>query len=112
MDEHESLSHTKWDCKYHVVFIPKRRRTTLYSELRRHLGEVFRQLAGQKESRIVEGHLMPDPAALSGSHPKAPGSAGDTYQRDDFSPNRHLALFYCWSMIFSENRYPLFGIML
>jgi len=60
MDEHESLSHTKWDCKYHVVFIPKRRRKTLYAELRRHLGEVFRQLAGQKESRIVEGHLMPD----------------------------------------------------
>ena len=59
MDEHESLSHTKWDCKYHVVFIPKRRRKTLYAELRRHLGEVFRQLAGQKESRIVEGHLMP-----------------------------------------------------
>ena len=59
MDEHESLSHTKWDCKYHVVFIPKRRRKTLYGELRRHLGEVFRQLAGQKESRIVEGHLMP-----------------------------------------------------
>ena len=60
MDKFESLSHTKWDCKYHVVFIPKYRRKTLYEELRRHLGEVFRQLAGQKESRIEEGHLMPD----------------------------------------------------
>ena len=40
MDEFESLSHTKWDCKYHVVFIPKRRRKTLYAELRRHLAEV------------------------------------------------------------------------
>jgi REP-associated tyrosine transposase len=60
MDELESLSHTKWECKYHVVFIPKRRRKTLYVELRRHLGEVFRRLATQKESRIEEGHLMPD----------------------------------------------------
>ena len=64
MDKYESLSPTKWDCKYHVVFIPKCRRKALYKalyeELRRHLGEVFRQLAGQKESRIEEGHLMPD----------------------------------------------------
>ncbi len=60
MDERESLNHTKWECKYHVVFIPKCRRKTLYEELRRYLGEVFRQLAGQKESRIEEGHLMAD----------------------------------------------------
>ena len=56
MDEYESLSHSKWECKYHVVFIPKCRRKTLYGELRRHLGDV----AQQKESRIEEGHLMPD----------------------------------------------------
>jgi hypothetical protein len=43
MDDYESLSHTKWECKYHVVFIPKCRKTTLYAELRRHLGEVFRR---------------------------------------------------------------------
>ena len=60
MDEPESLSHTKWECKYHVVFIPKCRRKTLYQELRRHLGEVFRRLAEQKESAIEEGHLRPD----------------------------------------------------
>ena len=60
MDEYKSLSHTKWDCKYQVVFIPKCRRRTLYGELRKHLGEVFRRLAEQKESRIEEGHLMPD----------------------------------------------------
>ena len=60
MDDFESLSHTKWDCKYHVVFIPKCRRKVLYGELRKHLGEVFRQLAGQKECRIQEGHLMSD----------------------------------------------------
>jgi putative transposase len=60
MDEYESLSHTKWDCKYHVVFIPKCRRRTLYGGLRPHLGEVFKKLATHKESRIEEGHLMPD----------------------------------------------------
>ena len=60
MDELRSLSHTKWDCKYHVVFIPKCRRKTLYGQLRQHLGEVFRNLARQKECRIEEGHLMPD----------------------------------------------------
>jgi putative transposase len=60
MDEMESLSHTRWECKYHVVFIPKCRRKTLYGELRRHLGEVFRRLAAQKECRIEEGHPMPD----------------------------------------------------
>ncbi len=60
MDEYESLSHTTWDCKYHVVFIPKCRRKTLYQQLRRYLGEVFRKLAGQRESRIEEGHLMLD----------------------------------------------------
>jgi putative transposase len=54
------LSHTVWECKYHVVFIPKCRRKTLYGELRVHLGEVFRKLASQKESRVEEGHLLPD----------------------------------------------------
>jgi putative transposase len=60
MDDYESLSHTKWDCKYQVVFIPKYRRKVLYGELRQYLGEVFRRLALQKESRIEQGHLMPD----------------------------------------------------
>jgi putative transposase len=60
VDDYESLSHTKWECKYHVVFIPKYRRKILYGELRQHLGEVFRKLALQKESRIEEGHLMLD----------------------------------------------------
>ena len=60
MDEYESLSHTKWECKYHVVFIPKLRRKALYEQLRQHLGEVLRELAKRKESRVEEGHLMPD----------------------------------------------------
>jgi putative transposase len=60
MDESDSLSHAKWECKYHLVFIPKCRRKTLYEQLRRHLGEVFRALAEQRQCRILEGHLMPD----------------------------------------------------
>src|ERR1700682_3222257 len=60
MDEKGSLNPTKWECKYPVVFIPKYRRKSLYKELRRYFGEVFRRLAEQKESRIEEGHLMPD----------------------------------------------------
>jgi putative transposase len=60
MNEYESLSHTKWECKYHVVFIPKCRRKTLFGHIRQHLGEVFHKLAAQKESRIEQGHLQPD----------------------------------------------------
>jgi putative transposase len=60
MDEAGNLNHTKWECKYHVVFIPKCRRKVLYGEVRRYLGEVFRAMAMQKESRIEEGHLIPD----------------------------------------------------
>ena len=60
MNEYQSLSHTKWECKYHVVFIPKGRRKALYDRLRVALGEVFRELARQKESKIEEGHLRPD----------------------------------------------------
>ena len=54
MDEFERLSHSKWECKYHVVFIPKCRRKTLYGQLKKHLGEVLRKLAQQKESEILE----------------------------------------------------------
>ena len=60
MREVNSLRHTRWECKYHVVFIPKCRRQVLFGRIRRELGEVFHRLAGQRESRIEEGHLMPD----------------------------------------------------
>jgi putative transposase len=60
MDNAESLSNTRWECKYHAVFIPKYRRKTLYFELRRQLGELFRKLAERKESEIEEGHLLAD----------------------------------------------------
>ena len=60
MNEYQTLNHTKWECKYHVVFIPKSRRKVLYGQLRQYLGEVFRERAHQKESRVEEGHLQPD----------------------------------------------------
>ena len=59
-ETNDSLSHAKWDCKYHIVFIPKCRRAVLYRELRKHVGEMLRNLAQQKESRIEEGHLLVD----------------------------------------------------
>ncbi len=60
MKKYQSLIHTKWDCKYHVIFIPKRRKKRIFGALRRHLGQIFRELAGHKESKVVEGHLMSD----------------------------------------------------
>ena len=60
MREYESLSHTKWDCKYHVVFIPKRRKKVIFGGIRKYLGKMLHELAVQKGCQIVEGHLMSD----------------------------------------------------
>ena len=60
MKEYQSLSHTRWDCKYHVVFIPKKRKKLIFGKLRKHIRAVLHDLANQKESVIVEGHLMLD----------------------------------------------------
>ena len=60
MTDYGSLSHTKWECKYHVVFIPKYRKKRIFGGIRRNLGQVLRKLAEQRESRIEEGHLLPD----------------------------------------------------
>src|SRR5260370_28838430 len=60
MEQYESLNHTKWECKYHVVFIPKCRCRTIYGAIKRELGPVFHALTQHKESRVEEGHLMID----------------------------------------------------
>ena len=60
MNNIRSIRHTVWECKYHVVWIPKCRRKVLYGQLRQHLGEVFRDMASQRESRVEDGHLRPD----------------------------------------------------
>lgn len=59
-ESYQSSAHSKWDCKYHVVFIPKRRRKALFGSIRKELGVLFHDLARQKECQIVEGHLLPD----------------------------------------------------
>jgi putative transposase len=59
-NDYQSLAHSRWDCKYHVVFVPKRRRRQLYGQIRRQLGAIFHALARQKECQIIEGHVMPD----------------------------------------------------
>ena len=89
-DLYQSLSHSKWDCKYHVVFVPKR--------LRRQLGPIFHALAQQKECKIVEGHLMPDHVhmciAIPPKHPVASvigflkGKSAIAAGRRGFDPRR------------------------
>ena len=60
MNTPESLKHTKWESKYHIVWIPKYRKKSLYKDLRQYMGEMLKDLASQKECKILEGHLMPD----------------------------------------------------
>ena len=60
MNDYQSLSHTTWDCKYHLVWIPKYRKKAIYGDIRRYLGDVLRELALQRESKILEGHLRGD----------------------------------------------------
>ena len=56
----ERLSHSRWDCKYHIVFIPKGHKKELYGQIRRFLGPVFHEMAGQKGCQIEEGHMAKD----------------------------------------------------
>ena len=60
MNSDLSLNHSRWECKYRVVWIPKYRKKALYGQLRKYLGQVFKELARNRESEIVEGHMMPD----------------------------------------------------
>jgi len=60
MKDIQSLCHSKWDCKYHVVWVPKGRKKKLFQQLRQYLGETFHELARQKECQVLEGHLRPD----------------------------------------------------
>lgn len=74
-ESYQSLSHSKWDCKYHVVFVPKRRRKAIFGQTRQQLGAIFHALARQKECQIIEGHLIPDHVhmciAIPPKHPVA-----------------------------------------
>ena len=95
MSNYKSLQHTKWECKYHCGVHPQVPQKLIYGELRRHLGQVLRRLAGQKESLIEEGHLLPDHVHVMISIPpkfsvaqvigyikgKAPSTLRGTFQR-------------------------------
>ena len=83
MDDDESLSHTKWECQYHVVFIPKCRRKTLYGELRKYVGEVFRKLAKNLDTLALHG----------GTPARRPGNArhcGAHLPASSCAPSEHL----------------------
>ena len=60
MNNVASLNHSRWECKYHVVWIPKYRRKSLYGQLRKYLGQVLRELARARECEVLEGHMMAD----------------------------------------------------
>jgi len=60
MSDYNSLAHSRWDCKYHLVFVPKKRRKLLFGNLRKEIGPIFRDLAQQKGCEILEGHTLPD----------------------------------------------------
>jgi putative transposase len=60
MNPSESLNHTKWECKYHIVWIPKYRKKNIFKELRPYLGAMLKDLAAQKGCTIIEGHLLSD----------------------------------------------------
>jgi len=60
MNDVSSLNHTRWECKYHIIWIPKYRKKTLFGQLRKYLGQVFKELARSRESEVIEGHMLSD----------------------------------------------------
>ncbi|MFC1652420.1 IS200/IS605 family transposase [Planctomycetota bacterium] len=60
MEQYSSLSHSKWDCKYHVVFVPKDRKKQLYGKIREYLKQALHELAHQRGCQIVEGYMAAD----------------------------------------------------
>lgn len=93
-----SLSHTKWMCKYHIVFTPKYRRKAIYNELRKDIGEILRKLCGHKGVGVIEGHLMPDHVhMLVAIPPKYSVSSVTGYLKGKSSPmmfDKHANLKY------------------
>ncbi|WP_330924472.1 IS200/IS605 family transposase [Candidatus Sororendozoicomonas aggregata] len=83
MRDYKSLAHTRWDCKYHIVFIPKRRRKVIYGNLRKFPEEIFHELARRKNCKILEGHLMSDHIHMCVSiSPKYPVSHIASYLKE------------------------------
>ena len=94
MNNVRSLRHTVWECKYHVVWVPKYRRKVLYGEIRRYLGEVIRDLAAQKECRVEEGHLRSDQCAHVDFDPAEALSSSDGRVHQKGKSAIHIARNY------------------
>ena len=60
LSSYQSLSHSKWDCKYHIIFVPKYRKKVLYGKIRKFLGPLFHELASHRNCKIIEGHMVQD----------------------------------------------------
>ena len=106
-DTYQSLSHSRWNCKYHGVFVPERRRKALFGHIRKALGPIFHELARQKECRILEGHVRPDHVHICiESPPKQAvalvigvlkGKSALTSARQFHGRERNFTGEYCWA---------------
>ncbi len=87
MKDWQSQAHVKWDCKYHVVILPKYRRKVLYGTMRRGIGQILRDLCRPKDLELVEGKAMPDHIRNAGPHPHAAERTPEVqYRHDDRLP--------------------------
>ena len=107
MKDYQSLSHVRWDCKYHVVMVPKYRKKTIYGQLRREMGAILRELFKQKGVDVVEGHAMPDHVHVCVSIPPkhsvssvlgfVKGKSAIQIHRQYFGKNKNFTGFHFWS---------------
>ena len=93
MTQQHHQNHATWECKYHVVFIPKYRKKTIFGVIKKRLGDVFHELARRRESKIEEGHLMPDHAGLGDDQslhqePRDAGSRTGSALNDPIVPSQ------------------------
>lgn len=111
--DYQKLNHTTWNCKYHIVFIPKRRKKVIFGQLRRRLGEIFHELASQRHSQIVEGHLLRDHVRICMSIPPKYAVLGDSgiglfSTFGEFCQNRNIGVYLFWrDHNSSKHSYPL-----
>ena len=107
LTNYQSLSHVRWDCKYHVVMVPKYRKKTIYGQLRKEMGAILRELFKQKGVEVVEGHAMPDHVHVCVSIPPkhsvssilgfVKGKSAIQIHRQYFGKNKNFTGFHFWS---------------
>lgn len=107
MHQYEKQAHVKWDCKYHMVFVPKYRKKVFYGKLRREIGRILRKLCDEKGIEIVEAHAMPDHIHMCLSIPPKfsiayivgylKGKSAIRANREIFGKNRNFSGYHFWS---------------